>query len=56
MRKVPEKIDKTIETLCDKIQKKAHEETFDYGEIPQLVSALAELISARGRLIKESLG
>lgn len=45
-------IDKTIETLCERIQKEA--ETPMYIEImPNMVKALAELISAREKLIKE---
>lgn len=47
-----ESIDKTIETLCERIQKEA--ETPMYTEtMPDMVKALAELISARGKLIKE---
>lgn len=49
---VIEKVDKTIETLCERIQKEA--ETSMYIEtIPDMVKALVELISAREKLNRE---
>ena len=48
-----EKIDKTIEAVCDRVQRKSKEGAFEDMELPDLVSALAELISARDRLTKE---
>lgn len=42
-----EKLDKTIEIVCDRVQRKAKGETFEDKELPCLVSALAELVSAR---------
>lgn len=47
-----ESIDKTIEVLCERIQKEA--ETSMYIEtVPDMVKALAELISAREKLNRE---
>ena len=54
VRKMFEKIDKTIEAVCDRVQRKSKEGAFEDMELPDLVSALAELISARDRLTKES--
>lgn len=49
---ITESIDKTIEVLCERIQKEA--ETSMYIEIvPDMVKALAELVSAREKLEKE---
>ncbi len=49
---VIEKVDKTIETLCERIQKEA--ETSMYIEtVPDMVKALTELISAREKLNRE---
>ena len=49
---VIEKVDKTIETLCERIQKEA--ETSMYIEtIPDMVKALTTLISAREKLDRE---
>lgn len=42
-----EKVDKTIEAVCDRVQRKSKEGAFEDLELPNLVSALADLISAR---------
>ena len=44
-----EKIDKTIEVLCDTIQR----ETKTSGYVHDMVKALAELVSARAKLNKK---
>ena len=51
-RKVIENIDKTIEVLCERIQKEA-ETSICIETVPDIVKALAELISAREKLNKE---
>ena len=48
-----EKIDKTIEAVCDRVQRKSKEGAFEDMELPDLVSALAELISAREEIMTE---
>ena len=49
---VIEKVDKTIETLCERIQKEA-ETSICNETVPDIVKALAELVSAREKLKKE---
>lgn len=45
-----EKVDKTIEAVCDRVQRKSKEGAFEDLELPNLVSALADLISVREKL------
>ncbi len=45
-----EKVDKTIEAVCDRVQRKSREGAFEDLELPNLVSALADLISVREKL------
>ena len=45
-----EKVDKTIEAVCDRVQRKSKEGAFEDLEFPNLVSALADLISVREKL------
>ena len=45
-----EEVDKTIEAICQWLQKKAEEETLDYKEISESTKALAELVSASATL------
>ena len=45
-----EKVDKTIEAVCDRVQRKPKEGAFEDLELPNLVSALADLISVREKL------
>ena len=48
-----ENIDKTIEALCDRIQKEVKTSLCIDEDISNIVKALAELISAREKLNKE---
>ena len=48
-----ENIDKTIETLCDRIQNEVKTSLCIDEDISNIVKALAELISAREKLNKE---
>lgn len=48
-----ENIDKTIEVLCDRIQKEVKTSLCIDEDISNIVKALAELISAREKLNKE---
>jgi hypothetical protein len=46
-----DKVDETIVAMCNEIQREIKGETFDrYGAIPNMVSALAELVSARAQI------
>lgn len=45
-----EKVDKTIEAVCDRVQRKSKEGAFEDLELPNLVTALADLISVREKL------
>lgn len=45
-----EKVDKTIEAVCDRVQRKSKEGAFEDLELPNLVSSLADLISVREKL------
>ena len=45
-----EKVDKTIEVVCDRVQRKSKEGAFEDLDLPNLVSALADLISVREKL------
>ena len=45
-----EKVDKTIEAVCDRVQRKSKEGAFEDLELPSLVTALADLISVREKL------
>ena len=45
-----EKVDKTIEAVCDRVQRKSREGAFEDLELPNLVTALADLISVREKL------
>lgn len=45
-----EKVDKTIEMVCDRVQRESKEGAFEDLELPNLVTALADLISAREKL------
>ena len=49
---VIEKVDKTIETLCERIQKEA-ETSICIETVPDIVKALAELVSAWEKLKQE---
>ena len=49
---ITESVDKTIEVLCERIQKEA-EGSMYIETIPDMVKALAELISAREKLNRE---
>lgn len=53
MKKMIENIDKTIEVLCDVIRKETKASGCVNEIMPDMVKALAELISARDRLTKE---
>lgn len=53
MRIIIKKIDTTIETLCDMVQKETKESDCINEFMPDMVKALAELISARAKLSKE---
>ena len=44
------KVDKTIEAVCDRVQRKSREGAFEDLELPNLVTALADLISVREKL------
>mgnify|MGYP000058310914 CR=1 FL=1 len=48
-----EKIDKTIEVLCDAIQKETKTSGCINEIMPDMVKTLAELISARAKLNKK---
>lgn len=46
-----DKIDKTIEVICDDIQKEIEGKSYDrYEKIPNMVKALAELVSTRAEI------
>ena len=46
-----DKVDETTVAMCNEIQREIKEETLDrYGTIPNMVSALAELVSARAQI------
>lgn len=44
------KVDETITAMCDEIQREIKEESINREMIPEMVKALAELISARDKL------
>ena len=48
-----EKIDKTIEVLCDTIQRETKTSGYVNEIMPDMVKALAELVSARAKLNKK---
>lgn len=45
-----ENVDKTIEVLCDAIQKETKKSDYINEDMPDMIKALAELISARAEL------
>ena len=47
---VIKKIDETISAMCDEIQREIKEESINREMIPEMVKALAELISARAKI------
>lgn len=47
---IQDKVDETIEVLCDRVQKDTIENPVWTGDLTSLVSTLAELISARATL------
>lgn len=49
-RTIIKKIDTTIETLCDMVQKEAKESDYINEKMPDMIKALAELISARAEI------
>lgn len=44
------KVDETISAMCDEIQREIKGESINREIIPEMVKALAELISARAKM------
>ena len=50
VRETIKKVDETISAMCDEIQREIKEESINREIIPEMVKALAELMSARAKM------
>lgn len=48
-----DKIDKTIESICDFVQQEISGDDGLYKILPDMITALAELVTARAKLPKD---